>query len=313
MLTRLLDGDLNSVAAVVNILAFLVQNPGQRLRYIPCFVNRASFNKELLGHLLVTLLGDKNTYVPDTQAFSGQFADWLLRTSTVLLNHVHTNKAFQDRMFHLLTAPELSVLLKGKNSTQVPNVLNQVAFARELGDLEHFADPRRLGIFEMSETPVTSEEYAAFKAWLDGDGKAHALHALLHHDLAGAGFDPQQAPSNLGAQGQLDALSRSPIQDYLQEALVSVSSPLALDLVNVNDITRALLGEGHRVTNADVLKALKELGAVRLGQIRNVEGQEGKPNYWAVRQQAFWSAQSEGARRAYLEEAAQARQRAGLG
>jgi hypothetical protein len=300
LLTTLLGGDLDAVAQVVSILAHLVQRPGQRLGYALCFVSRASLNKELLQHLLVALLGDKNTFVPDSQLFTSQFNDWVRYTSLVILNHVSTTKAFQEKMAYLVTSTELSVSIKGVDPTQVPNRLNVIAFARELGDLEHFSDPRRLGVFDLSERPVTSQTYTDFKAWLDGDGKSHALHALSTHDLSG--FDHLRPPVNVRAQEQLDVLSRSPIQDYLQEALTARRAPMVKDLVNINEVTTALLGVGFRaVTTADVRKALQELGAVHAGQVRGIEGQAGKPNFWAVRRQQYWATQPEGVKRAYLE------------
>lgn len=299
LLTTLLGGDLDAVGQMVNILAYLVQHPGQRLGYAPCFVSRASLNKELLQHLLVALLGDKNTFMPDSQLFTSQFNDWVRRTSVVILNHVSTTKAFQEKMAHLVTAPELAVSIKGADPTQVPNRLNVIAFARELGDLDHFSDPRRLGVIDVAEEPITSQTFTQFRAWLDGEGKSYVLHALETHDLTG--FDPWKPPVNVRAQEQLDVLSRSPIQDYLQEALTARREPMVKDLVNINEVTTALLGVGFRaVTTADVRKALKELGAAHAGQIRGIEGQRGKPNYWAVRHQQYWPTQPEGVKRAHL-------------
>lgn len=299
LLTTLLGGDLDALGQMVNILAYLVQHPGQRLGYAPCFVSRASLNKELLQHLLVALLGDKNTFMPDSQLFTSQFNDWVRRTSVVILDHVSTTKAFQEKMAHFVTAPELAVSIKGADPTQVPNRLNVIAFARELGDLDHFSDPRRLGVIDVAEEPIATQTFAQFKAWLDGEGKSYVLHALETHDLTG--FDPWKPPVNVQAAEHLNIITRSPLQDYLQEALVARRAPLEKDLVNVNDVTDQLLRIGLRgTTSVEVCKALRELGAAHAGQIRGIEGQRGKPNFWAVRRQQFWAAQPEGVKRAYL-------------
>lgn len=299
LLTTLLNGDLDSVTQVVNILAYLVQRPGQRLGYAPCFVSRASLNKQVLQDILLTLLGGTNTYVPDSSQFTAHFNDWVKQTTFVILNHVSTTKAFQEKMAHLITAPELGVSVKGGKDGKAVNRLSVLAFARELGDLEHFSDPRRLGVIDVAEEPISSQTYTQFKAWLDGEGKSYVLHALETHDLTG--FDPWKPPVNVQAAEHLNIITRSPLQDYLQEALVARRAPLEKDLVNVNDVTDQLLRIGLRgTTSVEVCKALRELGAAHAGQIRGIEGQRGKPNFWAVRRQQFWATQPEGIKRAHL-------------
>lgn len=292
-LDYVLDSNLQLVAYVLDFMAHLVQRPAVKVKVTVLIIGDPGIGKSMIGEMLCTLVGEKNTTAVEESDLISPFNEWMDGVQLVLVNELMTvdKRAAMTRLKSYITDPWLRINRKNVPTYRYRNRANffmcsnyEDAARIEKGD-------RRYLIWISRAKPRDKAYYANLRGWFDRGGAEHLLHFLVSRDLSR--FDPHTAPPmTIGKQQAIDD-SREPIMAYFQDAFDSGAPPFRHDLVAANHIIDYLADSRKmRVTHKQVSTFLRQIGGVPLGQKRISESS--RASVWAIRNAAEWAQADEG-------------------
>jgi hypothetical protein len=241
----------------------------------------------MLLEMVAELVGRQNTAFPTLDALKGQFTGWMLNAYVIIFHELEKmGREGATRLKHWITATTLQINAKNVPEFNIQNVSNILACSNHEDVASLDRDDRRMFSWISHAEKQPQEFYSNLYAWFfEGDGLGIVLNHLLHRDLSG--FNPKMAPPKTAGRERLIANSQSEAENFLSDALESVSPPFVTDLCTASDVLRFLRVQQIRCTDAEVRRFLRQCGAHSLGQCR-VNG--ARPNLWAVRNIEQWQA-----------------------
>lgn len=295
LVARLFDGEEDAIRFFLDWIAYQIQHPGQKLPYAITLVGGPDIGKSLLGRMVAELIGVRNTIHLRASDLVAKHNDCFLAARLGILDDLDRMSPIVARAFkRLVTGDQIWIEPKHAKGFSIPNVMSFLAFARRREDVTVEEADKHNWVVVSNATPLDYHEAGELLAWFLGEGRCHVLHALMDRDLTE--FSPHAPPPAQPGHAELAAMSRSPTEDYLREALEGGMAPLEKDIVVLNDVFDFLRTERNMITTVtEVRKALVALGAVRLGQKRLFGPDGPKPNVWAIRRHAHWQNASEDA------------------
>lgn len=281
------DGDIVAAGFFLNSIASLVQKPGTKWAYMVLLIGAQGIGKSMLVEMVAELVGRQNTAFPTLDVFKGQFTGWMLKAYVIIFHELEKmGREGATRLKHWITATTLQINAKNVPEFNIQNYTNILACSNhdDVASLDH--DDRRMFSWISHAEKQPQDFYSNLYAWFfEGDGLGIVLHHLLQRDLSG--FNPKMAPPQTAGRDRLIANSQSEAENFLSDALESVSPPFVTDLCTASDVLRFLRVQQIRCTDAEVRRFLRQCGAHSLGQCR-VNG--ARPNLWAVRNIEQWQA-----------------------
>lgn len=289
LVNHVFDGDPIAAGFFLDAIASLVQKPGTKWHFMIVIIGLQGVGKSLLLEVVAVLVGKHNAVFPAIDALRGTFTGWLANAYVVLFHEMERmGREAATRLKSWITSDTLLINQKGVPEYQIRNHANFIACANHDDVAMLDPDDRRTFTWISQAQKQPPEYYQAFCDWFfDGDGAAIVLDFLQKRDLSG--FNPKAAPPKTVGRERLIANSRSEAAAFLQDALDSGAPPFVTDLCVVNDVLQFLRVHQVRCTYAEVMRFLRDAGAISLGQ-RRVRGT--RPNLWAVRHQTRWQAAS---------------------
>lgn len=286
---HLFQGMAPQAEIFLDCLAWIYQNLGKRLGYLLVFCTPSMENTVVLSGLMEVLNGKSNTVYADSSMLAYPHNDWMLSAKLIILQRLSSSKPAMEKVGSLINSPQQWINPKRSDQYSIQSVANVVSFVQKIDTLSAFPHPSQIALLSLNDKALSALRTTEFRDWFDGDGKAYVLEALLSRDVSH--FTPLSPPLGLLlAKGQA-AMTLSPVEDYLQEALDADIAPMACELVNINRVVDYLNDEKMLRTNAtEVRNALNNMGAVNIGQKR-INGK--KPNIWALDNYEQWKNASE--------------------
>jgi hypothetical protein len=193
-----------------------------------------------------------------------------------------------NKLKPLITQHHVRINEKFTPPYRIPNRANFLIFSNHADALLIDPGDRRYLIYESPASPREPTYYKKLFSWFD-ENPGVILHHLSTRNIDA--FNPTAHAPMTDTKREVIEASRSPVEAYLSAALAAREWPFISDLAVANHLTEALQ-RMMRVTLGQVATALRNLGALKLGQKRMPD--KTKPVVWAVRRQELWSQADEG-------------------
>jgi len=177
--------DARERGLLLSWIAWNVRRPGDKVTWMPFVQSVPGAGKSSVISLLSATLGEENVGKVSNEALHSEFTPWKTGVAVRALDEVKQRQGGQSAAWSLIEKlrepivdATVTVLRKGQNEFEVPNVTNYIAFSnyRDALPLSKAEEERRLC---MIFSPVTAAEV---KARL-----ASGEYARFHHALAAFG------------------------------------------------------------------------------------------------------------------------------
>jgi hypothetical protein len=270
---------------LMKMLAFTVRNPGMKLRYALLLRTAVQgVGKSMFTEIWGELLGSHNVRKTTPKELAGDFQSYLRDRLLIVCEEMNLGLGFRayNDLKDMITAATALINEKHLRPRECP-VYATFAFLTNLEQplLIEQTDRR---IFYI-DSPAERREpayYKAFTEWWKGN-LGPIRNYLDGIDLEA--FNPYEAPPVTDSKLRLIAGSLTELAQELALAICERQGCLDRDIVTLDQVSCTLGAVGRR-TKPQLAKALKELGAVPLGQQR--VGGSGRASLWAIRNLDYW-------------------------
>ncbi len=208
---------------LTDYFAYLVQQPGKKIRWTPLIQGGEGCGKSTLAEIMRAVLGRRNiSKLNATDVMNSQFNDWAYGSQLVVMEEVrmvgHNRYAVMDTMKPCISDDFIGLNCKFEPKRTVPNVTNYLMFTNHHDALAIREDGRRY--FVISSPLQRPGQIAAI------GGKAHfdRLYQTIRDNPGGlrAFFETWPISPAFDPEG------RAPITRYLKELADNASSPLQM-------------------------------------------------------------------------------------
>lgn len=173
---------------ILNWLAWVLQNPGERIGVVLCLVSaKEGTGKGTIGNLLLTIFGQHGSTVADPEALTGHFNAHLADALYVFADEAMFSGDLRgaDRFKNRVTEPWVSITPKGVDSIQMENRVSYLMATNHRFAASVSYTDRRFAMFEVSEVPQSRQYWDGLHQWIASGGKSVVLDFLLRRDLTG--------------------------------------------------------------------------------------------------------------------------------
>ncbi|MFT8246363.1 DUF5906 domain-containing protein [Roseomonas sp. BN140053] len=176
-------------------LADLVQNAARKPEVAVVLRGGKGTGKSIVGDYLMPILGPARVVVSQKEHFVGRFNASLRGALLVQVEEAFWagDKAAEGALKHLITAPEITLELKGVDPVPIRSCARFLFTSNEEWVVPATSDERRYLVLDVSSARRGDRQYFSdLLAERDGGGAAHLLWELQHEDLSA--FDVRTVP-----------------------------------------------------------------------------------------------------------------------
>lgn len=275
---------------VLNWMAFTAQKPGEKIHHALVLGSRIEgIGKDTLLEPLRRAVGRSYTREIGPQHLAAPFNAWLMGAKLVVVQEMHNfeRKETMNRLKPLVAAPPdaLPVNMKHRQEFFVPNIVSTVFFTNEEDALALSKGDRRYFVTWNDGEPLPKERYDAVWTWLDKGGSEQVIRWLLQRNLKG--FDAKGRAPMTEAKADMRRMSRSPLQEWVEENVEEAAGLWSRDLVLLEEITERMPEyikyKGQPIGTQKLSKALRAVGGECVSEKMRLDGYEGSRRIWALR------------------------------
>lgn len=262
-------------------LAYVVQNPGQRVNYAPLIQGVQGDGKSFFAFLLSAVMGAPNVRMGNAHILEGSFTGWAEGQCVMAIEEIrligHNRYDVLNRVKPFITNSVIEIHPKGRNPYNVENTTNYLLFTNYRDAMPLSENERRflvlfsqwqtaddLRTFKMANPDYYFELYGAL------DESAPALrYWLLQHELS-EDFNPRgDAPITQSFNYMVKAAQPDEIK-LVEELIESCEYPdISHDLLNITMLQGIAMNSEVDMPNPKTLeKALGMAGYWPLGRVR---------------------------------------------
>lgn len=264
---------------LVDFMAYIVQNPGAKIRWAVLLQGAQGCGKTALSEVMKAVVGGEHVMQVDNEAIRGQWNDWAYGHQLVVLEEVRVagqnRHDIMNRLKPLISNDQVCINQRHRDSRNVDNIANYMLFtnhhdalALSSGDRRYFVLKSRMQTRESVEA-LGPQYFSRLFAMLRDN--AAGLRAWFEHYQISPGFCPDgHAPDTTyrremvtEASGDLSVAMHEVIED-------SVHPLVASDLLSSTVLTQLILerGEGVACSSQQLARLLREEGWLRVGRNR---------------------------------------------
>jgi hypothetical protein len=271
---------------LLKMIAYTVRNPGRKVRHALLLRTRVQgIGKSILTEIWGALLGRRNVRKTSSKELNGDYQGYLPERLLVVCEELNLGMGLTayNNLKDLITSDTATVNEKHLRHREWTTYATFAFLTnRPLPILVEETDRR----FFYIDSPAEKRDeayYREFAAWWPNN--LGVIRSYLESiDLSK--FNPFASPPMTASKLQLIEGSRSELAQDLAIAIEQREGCFDRDVVTLNQVVQQL-GSGARGKSvAQIQKALKELGAVALGQQR-VFG-AGRASTWVIRNLDYW-------------------------
>lgn len=242
--------------AIIDFLAYCVQNPGKKIRYAILLKGVEGDGKSLLGSLMGHVMGQANVKMISPKAVASDFNGWSEGSCLGVLEEIrlvgHNRHDILNAVKPCITNDVIPIHRKGKDEYNCPNMTNYIAFTNHSDALPlEDTDRRWLIIF----TPWNSMEEMAARLTVPVSKYFDAIHAalkdcapylrrwLLEWEVSPT-FNPNgRAPDTLEKQTMI-SLGVSDEETMARDLIARGITGVSEKVISTSELTQALAAEG---------------------------------------------------------------------
>jgi len=273
---------------LLEMIAFSVRNPGRRLRYALMLRTPVQgVGKSMLLEIWGELLGSHNVRKTSPKELASDFQGYLPQRLLVLCEELNLGmgaRAYND-LKDMITSDLVTVNEKYLRQREWRVFANFVFLTNLERPLLIEPTDRRLFYINSSAQRREASYYTEFVAWWRNN------LGVIRHFLDGIDlddFNPYECPPMTEAKRQLIADSRSELAQELALAIEERRGCFSSDIVTLDQVRIELARLLQIKGSNQLMNALKEVGALPLGQHR-VVGSVDRQSLWAVRNVEYWN------------------------
>lgn len=224
------DGQLN---IVLDYLAFILQFPGRKIRWMLLIQGDEGTGKSFIGELMKYLLGRSNVVSPTMEIIQDKYTDWQANHSLIIIEEMMASGKWDlmNKLKPFITNPDTTVRGMYMKAYEQPNRYNFLAYT-------NYADPividdkdRRYGIVKTGAVKQDKDYYDKLFAWLEvAENKSAALDWFLKRDISAMNYN--HAPMTAAKKEIIDQ-SRSQLEAFIIDNTVDRAWPLSVDVGSI--------------------------------------------------------------------------------
>ncbi len=282
----LTDDDQEGFDHLCWYLAHVMARPGVKIRHGLVLGSRfTGTGKSYLRFLVESVIGRPNVGVITNETLKEHYTDWAVGSEVLFIEELMTHGRLEiaNKLKPLITEDDITVRRMYSRSYTTRNFSNYICFTNHENALVLHEQDRRYWVWFSEAEPKDGDYYRAlFKRTAEQAGAIYRW--ALDYDLDR--FDPGSPAPETASKLMMEEATEDHVTATLRAALDARAWPLKCDLVVVADLmvdAQRVLGKAssHRLG-----KALRHLGAVKIGQKRLADGT--RPMVWAVRDGEKW-------------------------
>lgn len=256
--------------ALIQWLAWNVQNPGKKVRWSPLIKGVEGDGKSVLGELLQGVMGQCNVKQISPKVIGTDFTGWAEGACVGVLEELkltgHNRHDVLNALKPYITNSTVEVHRKGRDTYNAHNTQNYIAFTNHADALPLNDNDRRWFIIF---TPWSNrDELAAHVGGLQGYFKrlfdtihgqpAHLRRWLLDVDLTG--FEPDSAAPLTDEKAEMVALSVTDDEDTVREVIEAGGEGVGQEVLSSPALGALLRVAGIDLQTTSVNRTLLRLG-----------------------------------------------------
>lgn len=254
---KMLDRHLENLIAepeyrtlVKSWMAFIVQNPGIKIRWAPLIQSAQGAGKSILLHILGAAIGAVNVKLVNPGAMKSDFNDWSHGAQVIGIEEVRVRgkdrPEIMNKLKDILTNDRIALNRKNRDVETVDNVANFIAFTnyRDAAHLDeddrryfviHSKVQSKAEVMRLAESKLNGVPYFDMLAKLLKSGGA-VRHHLLNYEISSS-FDPNGAAPVTKYWKQMVRESKHSMQLAIEDLIADGSSPfIGHDVILLDDI-----------------------------------------------------------------------------
>lgn len=235
---------------ILDWMAYIVQNPGRKIRWVPVIQGAQGCGKTFLLNILAAAIGNINVKLSNPGSTKSDFNDWAAGAQVVGIEEIRVkgmNKTeIMDKLKDLTTNDRVALNVKHESVATIDNITNYCAFSNYHDCLALTDDDRRYFVIksriqsraqkqELAETLLDGTPYFNVLArLLEMGGAVRAF--LLAHEVS-ADFNPNGDAPDTVYRRQMIEESKSPLQQSIEDMIRSGQHPMiGRDLILYEDL-----------------------------------------------------------------------------
>ena len=236
----LLEGKENA-SVLLDYLAFVVQNPGQKVKWAPLIITQHGVGKNTIAHIMKQIVGVRNYVEPTNDELINGRNTSLVNAVLAVISEtmVGDRREVGNRMKSLITEPTLRVDEKFIAVFTMENKTNFIFFSNH-DDPMHLEDgDRRYWVVHSDVEKKEPKYYDQLYRWIDEEnGAAIFMQSLMDHDLSR--FNPHSEPPMTEAKRELIDSCKTTAGNTLRELFEEREPPFHGDLINMTSALQTL-------------------------------------------------------------------------
>lgn len=250
---------------LLNFLAFNVQNPGHKLQYTLLFQGKQGIGKSFLAQVMRKNLGENNVALPSNEALHQPYTGWMKSASLAIIEEVMARGRvdLMNKLKPMITEPYATIRQMHKEEYVQPNRINFLMFTNHPDPIVIDSDDRRYAVIKSDAKRQEEAYYQNLWSWMNQpETTSYLNHYFLNRDLKD--FNPHAKAPETFAKKELVKLSRTRIEEYVQDGIEEKRWPFQGDIVSITHLMdeEVCPNSLQRVSAKQWSFALKKAGAL---------------------------------------------------
>ena len=262
---------------LLDVMAFVGQHPQVKVNHMVVIGGGAGLGKGTLLEPLTALVGGENVIAPRTNVIDSDFDPDVSQAKVMVIEELANSDWDKRRARELYNklkpygaAPpaRLSVVLKGRNAVEIPNIVQVFAQTNYRSAVVLDADDRRCFMVWCEGSPLDEADRNELWQWLEYGGREKVAGWLLQRDISA--FDPKAPPPMTPWKASALEDSRSALEQSVAAVLEQTQDVHLQGEIMLLDVLLSAVrayelehGEGRNVTASRLASALDGLGIRR--------------------------------------------------
>jgi hypothetical protein len=265
----------NDYQAVLQWMAFNVQNPGQKLLWAPIIKGIQGDGKSTLARMLGAAMGHHNVRQIGPESLQSDFNGWAEGACVGVLEEIrvkgHNRHDAMNKLKPLITNEIIEVVRKGQDGRNIPNTTNYMALTNHEDALVLDADDRRWGVFftkfkdRAQMVAETGKQYWERLNDAINNNGSEIRGWLMNVDLSN--FDRTDAPAMTEAKLSMIASSRSDDEIMIEELIELGGYGVTKMVVSSSDLAELARRSGLNLKTSRLSNVMQSLGYIRIEKV----------------------------------------------
>ena len=252
---------------LIDFIAFMVQNPGKKIRWAFLIQSAQGNGKGLLAKALRGVFGRGNIKTVDPEAIFSPFNDWAVGTQLSILNEIrvtgHSRHDVMNKLKEPISDDHVSINQKFKPNEEFENVTNYLIFTNHKDAIAVEQRERRyFVVFSPIQTEQDTDRLMESGALeplqkLVDSAQFGGLRAFFEDWELSPGFCPDSPPPKTSYFYEMAKHTKPEVESILDRILEEGDEPtIQDDIISASDLFRAVALETRQPVSQRVLNSV---------------------------------------------------------